>query len=182
MTYLKSTSIAMALTAILGASSAFAGDTPPSFSELDADANGQVSLSEFAKHNEKKGKTLTNAQRQFNVISAGNESFTADQYESSFAVKGEVDARDTDPVVVMPSEPTSVKGAVDSGAVVDEFDETPEAEAQVQDKQTMSDDVVQVEDEDIEADVEVETGATNTETKSMVKTTLRKSKLQTLTP
>ncbi|WP_416879292.1 hypothetical protein [Litorimonas sp.] len=159
MTYLKTTSIAMALAAILGAGSAFAGDTPPTFSDLDTDANGQVSFSEFAKYKEKEGKTLTNAQRQFNVISGGSESFSAEQYEKSFAVKGEVDARETDSVVVMPSDSTAVKGAVDSGVIVDEFDETPDADpqaqdAQIQDEQSMSDDAMETETESMEMDEE----------------------------
>lgn len=152
MTYLKTTSIAMALSAVLGATSAFAGDMPPTFSELDADANGQVTFSEFAKHKEKEGKTLTNAQRQFNVISGGNQSFTAEQYESSFAVKGEVDARETDPVVVMPTESNAVEGEADSGVVVDEFDETPSNEPQVQDVEPQVQGEQSMPDDDMEAD------------------------------
>ena len=44
MTYLKSTSIALALSAVLGASAAYAGGDKPSFIELDANADGQVSM------------------------------------------------------------------------------------------------------------------------------------------
>ena len=175
MTYLKTTSIAMALAAILGAGSALAGDTPPTFSDLDTDANGQVSFSEFAKYKEKEGKTLTNAQRQFNVISGGSESFSAEQYEKSFAVKGEVDARETDSVVVMPSESTAVKGAVDSGVIVDEFDETPDADPQVQDEQPMSDDAMDTEStmetDSVDTDVMLDT-ETDVQTETVIETDL----------
>ena len=160
MTYLKTTSISMALAAVLGATSAFAGETPPTFVELDANANGQVSFSEFATQMKANGEALTSAQRQFNVISGGAQSFTAEQYENSFTVKGDIKAGETDSLVVMPSESTAVKGAVEANETLDA---TPQVKSdKAMDNEAMDDEAMEEDSMESETSVDMDT-STSTE-------------------
>ncbi|WP_416878685.1 hypothetical protein [Litorimonas sp.] len=107
MTYLKTTSIALALSAVLGASAAYAGDKAPTFADLDANADGQVNITEFTAAPGMDAYTTSEITAKFNAISEGTDTFNEAQYEITLDSSGES-------TVLTPENPSDVMGAVET--------------------------------------------------------------------
>jgi len=122
MTYLKTLITAATATSILAGTSAIANDAPASFKQLDQDKNSIINFSEYAIDAQKHEQDLTTALRQFNVISNGEQTFTQEQYASSFALQGGITARDSDKTVIMPAESEKVLGAIATGVILEDLD------------------------------------------------------------
>ena len=107
MTYLKTTSIALALSTVLGASAAYAGDKAPTFTDLDANADGQVNITEFTAAPGMDAYTTSEITAKFNAISEGTDTFNEAQYEVTLDSSGES-------TVLTPENPSDVMGAVET--------------------------------------------------------------------
>tara|TARA_R110002020_G_scaffold19320_3_gene66990 strand:- start:488 stop:1030 length:543 start_codon:yes stop_codon:yes gene_type:complete len=107
MTYLKTTSIALALSAVVGASAAYAGDKAPTFTDLDANADGQVNITEFTAAPGMDAYTTSEITAKFNAISEGTDTFNEAQYEITLDSAG-------DSTVLTPENPSDVMGAVET--------------------------------------------------------------------
>jgi hypothetical protein len=125
MTYLKTTTLTLTA-AFFALGTAHAYDAPSSFTEIDTDANGQVNFTEYAYDAQLRGQSLTIAMRQFNVISGGEQTFNQEQYTASFAIQGEIEARNTEKTVLMPIESTAVLGEVATGIVIEDTQQDPD--------------------------------------------------------
>eukprot|EP00919_Chromeraceae_sp_WS-2016_P080482 GHVR01190319.1.p2 GENE.GHVR01190319.1~~GHVR01190319.1.p2 ORF type:complete len:176 (-),score=29.92 GHVR01190319.1:1061-1588(-) len=121
MTYLKTTSMALVLTAVLGTSAAYAGeDNLPSFIALDANADGQVDITEFTAAPGMDAYSTSEITAKFNGISDGADTFSEAQYEIVL-----MPAPVEDATIVTPENPSDVMGAV-------ETDESYDAEADIE--------------------------------------------------
>lgn len=142
MTYLKSTSIALALSAVLGASAAYAGGDKPTFTELDANADGQVSMTEFTEAPGMEDHTTSEITSKFYDISEGADDFSEDQYTSALAEK-------KDSTTITTEESSDVMGAVETN---DDYD----AEVGIE---TDSDLELESDLETVDPDASLDTGA-----------------------
>ena len=106
MTYMKTTSIALALSALLGASAAYAGDAP-TFAEIDANADGQVNITEFTAAPGMDAFTTSEITSKFYDISDGAETFGESEYKITLTPS-------EDSTTLTPENPSDVMGAVET--------------------------------------------------------------------
>lgn len=122
MTYLKTTSIAIALSAVLGASAAYAGDQAPAFTDLDANADGQVNITEFTEAPGMDAHTTADITAKFYAISDGADTFEEGQYKATLE-SSEVST------TLIPENKSDVMGAVETN---EDYDAGVEADTDVE--------------------------------------------------